>query len=199
MVLLHHSCKDRVLMDEQEVIARCKKKDPLSQQVLYSAYAPKMQSVCCRYVNDPDTAKDLLQDGFVKVFTKIDTYAGDGSFAGWIRRIFVTTSLEYLRQNDSMKFNVSIDENENIEDEFNISVISQLTAEDLLACIAKLPSGYRTVFNLYAIEGYSHSEIAKLLKIKESSSQSQLVRARRILQRNVQSIMGQDYARQGSR
>ena len=93
---------------------------------------------------------------------------------------------------------MSADDYENIEDEFNTSVLSQLTVDDLLACIAKLPSGYRTVFNLYAIEGYSHSEIAKMLNIKESSSQSQLVRARRILQENVKSIIGYDYAKQGN-
>jgi len=186
-------------MSDQELIEGCRSNDPLSQQALYEAYAPKMMSICYRYVNDTDIAKDLLQDGFVKVFTKIDTYTGDGNFAGWIRRIFVTTALEYLRQNVSMKFHVPIDEHDYIEDDLNVSALSQLTAEELLACIAKLPPGYRTVFNLYAIEGYSHGEIAQLLKIKESSSQSQLVRARGILQKNVRSIMGQDYARQKSK
>jgi len=185
-------------MDEKDLIAGCKRRDPLSQRLLYTAYAPKMLSVCNRYVNDIDTAKDVLQDGFVKVFTKIDTYSGEGAFAGWVRRIFITTSLEYLRQNNALRFSMSADDYENIEDEFNTSVLSQLTVDDLLACIAKLPSGYRTVFNLYAIEGYSHSEIANMLNIKESSSQSQLVRARRILQENVKSIIGYDYAKQGN-
>lgn len=158
-------------------------------------YAPKMMSVCYRYLNDTDTAKDLLQEGFVKVFTKIDTYTGEGSFAGWVRRIFVTTSLEYLRKNGQMKLNVPLDEYEYIEDNINTSALNQLSAEDLLACIAKLPSGCRAVFNLYAIEGYSHSEIAKMLNIKESSSQSQLSRARRMLQSDINLMIGKEYAR----
>lgn len=184
-------------MSEQELIVGCKRNDPMSQRMLYTTYAPKMMSVCCRYVSDRDIAKDILQDGFVKVFTKIGTYTGDGAFAGWIKRIFVTTSLEYLRQNDSMRLVVPLDEYENIEDEVNISVLSQMSADDLMNYIAKLPSGCRTVFNLYAIEGYSHSEIAKMLKIKENSSQSQLLRARRILQKNIKSIIGKEYAKQG--
>ncbi|MFA6335446.1 MAG: sigma-70 family RNA polymerase sigma factor [Bacteroidales bacterium] len=186
-------------MKDLELIAGCKRRDQKAQRELYAAYAPGMMSVCRRYVNDPVTAQDILQDGFVKVFTKIDTYSGKGAFAGWIRRIFVTTSLEYLRRNGFLKLRVPIDESGPVEDEISTTVLSHLTAEDLLACIAKLPTGYRTVFNLYVIEGYSHNEIAKMLNIKESSSQSQLTRARRILQKNVQSIIGQDYAKQRSK
>lgn len=183
-------------MNEQDLIEGCKKKDPISQRKLYTAYAPKMMSVCCRYLNDRDTAKDILQDGFIKVFTRIGTYTGEGSFAGWMKRIFVTTALEYLRHNDSMKFTVPLDEYINVEDEINTSVLSQLSADDLMDQISKLPSGCRTVFNMYAIEGYSHNEIAKMLKIKENSSQSQLVRARKILQKNIMSKVGKEYARQ---
>ncbi|MDP4277291.1 MAG: RNA polymerase sigma factor [Bacteroidota bacterium] len=184
-------------MDEQELIAGCRRKDPSFQKMLYNTYAPKMMSVCYRYVTDKDTAQDLLQDGFLKVFTKIGTYTGEGSFAGWIRRIFVTTSLEYLRRHALMKFTCPLDDYDSqIEDDGNASALSRLTAEELLALIAKLPAGCRTVFNLYAIEGYSHSEIAGMLKIKESSSQSQLVRARKMLQRTIEPIIGEAYARQ---
>jgi RNA polymerase sigma factor (sigma-70 family) len=185
-------------MDEQELIGGCKKNDPLSQKLLYKNYAPQMMSVCYRYVSDRDTAKDLLQEGFVKVFTKIKTYSGKGSFAGWIRRIFVTTSLEYLRENGSMKTTVSLDEQEDMEDERATSVLCTLSAEDLMGYVTQLPAGCRTVFNLYAIEGYSHQEIAKILKIKEHSSQSQLLRARRILQNKIKSIIGTEYAKQGN-
>jgi RNA polymerase sigma factor (sigma-70 family) len=185
-------------MDEQDLIGGCKRQDPLSQKRLYQAYAPKMMSVCYRYVNDKDVAKDLMQDGFVKVFTKIGTYSGEGSFAGWIKRIFVTTSLEYLRQNGYMKLTVPLDEYENIADEASTSALCQLSANDLMGYIAKLPPGCRTVFNLYAIEGYSHSEIANMLSIKENSSQSQLLRARRILQKKIKTIIGIDYAIQGN-
>ncbi len=176
-------------MNELDFIFGCKENDPKSQRLLFEKYAPRMLSICRRYVTDFETAQDLLQEGFIKVFTKIETYSGEGSFAGWMQRIFVTTSLEYLRRNNMMKDRISIDECENIEDEIHPSVLSKLTTDDLLECIRQLPSGYRTVFNLYAIEGYSHSEIAKMLSISESSSQSQLVRARKILQRNVQCVI----------
>lgn len=182
-------------MSDEKLIAECKKGNPQSQRMLYTQYASKMMSVCYRYVNNKEIAQDILQDAFVKVFTKLDTYTGKGSFAGWVRRIFVTTSLEYLRKNDLMRFSTSIDEHSNIEDEDNVSAMSKLTADELLKCIANLPSGYRTVFNLYAIEGYSHSEIASLLNIKEKTSQSQLLRARKILQKDVEAILGHEYIR----
>jgi RNA polymerase sigma factor (sigma-70 family) len=187
-------------MSEQELIVNCKLRLPSAQQALYSLYAPKMLSVCRRYVTDPEIAKDVMQEGFVKVFTKINSYTGDGCFSGWIRRIFVTTSLMYLRKKSSVAYSVSIDECENLVDvvaegdEVTESSLNRLTADDLLRCIAKLPAGYRTVFNLYAIEGYSHGEIAKMLHIKESTSQSQLVRARKILQNSIKSMIGQAYA-----
>ena len=138
-----------------------------------------------------------MQEGFIKVFAKIGTYKGEGSFAGWIRKIFVNTSLEYLRKNSCVKFYIPVDECVNLEDDFNVSALSKLNTDDLLACIEELPVGYRTVFNLYAIEGYSHTEISEILNIKESTSQSQLMRAKRILQKNVQSLIGKEYARQG--
>lgn len=182
-------------MNEEKLIEECRKGNPQAQRSLYTLYAPKMMSVCYRYVNNKEIAQDILQDSFVKVFTKIDTYTGQGAFAGWVRRIFVTTSLEYLRKNDLMKFSVAIDEYSNIPDEDNVSAMSQLTVDELLNCIAKLPPGYRTVFNLYAIEGYSHNEIANLLNIKEKTSQSQLLRARKILQKEVETIMGYEYVK----
>jgi len=184
-------------IDEAELIAECKKGDPKAQRLLYTMYASKMLGVCRRYANDKDVAQDLLQDGFIKVFEKIGTYKGEGAFAGWIRRIFVNTSLEYLRKSSLMNFSVNIDECINIKDEIQTSTLSKLNTEDLLACISRLPVGYRTVFNLYAIEGYSHSEIAEMLHIKESTSQSQMLRAKRLLQKNVQSIIGEEYARHG--
>ena len=184
-------------IDEAELIAECKKDNPKAQRLLYTMYASKMLGVCRRYANDPDVSQDLLQDGFIKVFEKIGTYKGEGAFAGWIRRIFVNTSLEYLRKSSLMNFSVNIDECINIKDEIQTSTLSKLNTEDLLACISRLPVGYRTVFNLYAIEGYSHSEIAEMLHIKESTSQSQMLRAKRLLQKNVQSIIGEEYARHG--
>jgi RNA polymerase sigma-70 factor (ECF subfamily) len=147
-------------------------------------------------VTDRETAKDILQDGFIKLYTKIDTYSGTGSFAGWTRRIFVTTALEYLRQHDALKQSAPIEEYGNLIEDHDATVLDKLSADDLMDCVAKLPDGYRAVFNLYAIEGYSHNEIAGMLDISESTSRSQFMRARKILQKEVQNIIGQEHAKQ---
>ena len=177
-------------MSEAELIERCKRRDPNAQRLLYEQFANKMLSVCVRYVSDLNVAEDMLQEGFIKIFDKIGSFRSEGSFAGWIRRIFVTTCLEYIRKNDPLKHNTDIEEYGYIEDKVNESVVSRMSADDLMSCIKRLPAGYRTVFNLYVIEGYSHNEIAKMMNIRESSSQSQLVRARRILQKEVTNLMG---------
>ena len=184
------------ISDEQQLIAGCIEGKPRAQKELFEQYASVMLSVCVRYVNDRETAKDILQDGFIKLYSKIDTYSGTGSFAGWIRRIFVTTALEYLRQNDALKQSASIEEYSNSIVDEKITVLDKISADDLLDCISRLPEGYRTVFNLYAIEGYSHSEIAGMLGISESTSRSQYMRARNILQKNVQLLIGQEHAKQ---
>ena len=184
------------ISDQVQLIAGCKVGKPRAQKELFEQYASAMLSVCIRYVNDRETAQDLLQEGFIKLYTKIDTYSGNGSFAGWVRRIFVTTALEYLRQKDALKQSVNIEEYDNLITDHDIGVLDKLSADDLLDCISKLPDGYRTVFNLYAIEGYSHSEIADQLEISESTSRSQFMRARNILQQNVQSLIEKEHAKQ---
>ena len=184
------------LSDEEQLIAGCKEGKPWAQKEIFERYSGVMLSVCVRYVTDRETARDILQDGFIKLYTKIDTFSGSGSFAGWVRRIFVTTSLEYLRQNDALKQRASIEEYGNSIPDNDATVLDKISADDLMECIAKLPDGYRTVFNLYAIEGYSHPEIAEMLGINESTSRSQFMRARKILQKNVHSLIGQDHARQ---
>jgi len=173
------------ITDEQRLIAGCIDGKPWAQKQVYELHASAMLSVCVRYVNNRETARDLLQEGFIKVFTKTHTYSGTGSFAGWIRRIFVTTALEYLRQNDALKQSESIDDyNHSIED-VDVSVLENISANDLMQCISELPDGYRTVFNLYAIEGYSHAEIGNILNINENTSRSQFMRARKLLQKTV--------------
>jgi len=184
------------LSDEGQLIAGCKDGKPWAQKEIFEQYASVMLSVCVRYVSDRETARDILQDGFIKLFTKIDSYTGAGSFAGWVRRIFVTTALEYLRQKDALKQSSSIEEYSNLIVDNDLSILDKISADDLMNCIAKLPDGYRTVFNLYAIEGYSHIEIAGMLEINESTSRSQFMRARKILQKNVQSIIGKENAEQ---
>jgi len=184
------------LSDQEQLIAGCKEGKPWAQKKIFELYASCMLSVCIRYVNDRETARDLLQDGFIKLFTKIDTFSSIGSFAGWVRRIFVTTSLEYLRQNDALKQGLPIEEFSNLIITNEVTVLDKISADDLMDCVAKLPVGYRTVFNLFAIEGYTHTEIAEMLGISESTSRSQFMRARNILQKKVQFLIGQENAKQ---
>jgi len=181
--------------DEQKLIQGCLNSEPWAQKEIYELYAPTMMSVCIRYVNNRETARDLLQDGFIKLFTKIDTYSGLGSLPGWIHRIFVTTALEHLRRNDALKQSENLDEHNSYIEDYEVTSIEKISADDILACITQLPTGYRTVFNLYAIEGYSHFEIANILNISENTSRSQFMRARKILQKHILSLTGYDHAR----
>lgn len=172
------------MSDLQELIAGCKCRDNVARKKLYELYAPAMLGVCVRYLGDKETARDILHEGFIKVFTKIDSFSGAGSFEGWMRKIFVTTALEYLRSAKIWQIS-DLSEAEEIRDNFSIGVIERLSAEEILQCINELPAGFKTVFNLYAIEGYSHAEIARILHIQEASSRSQFARARQLLQTKI--------------
>jgi RNA polymerase sigma-70 factor (ECF subfamily) len=190
IVSLHHQ-KESVtyIMDEKRMIDACMQGESWARKKVYEQYAPSMMSLCMRYVGDTETARDLLQDGFIKVFTQIRTYSFQGAFGGWIHRIFVTTSLEYLRKTDALRSAVDIvDYNEQLQD-VDVSVLDRLSEEELLDCIRELPAGYRTVFNMYAIEGYSHKEIAESLGISVVTSKTQFLRARTALQKKVKSLM----------
>ena len=154
-------------MEEEQLIKGCIRGDSRAQKAMYELYAPSMMGVCLRYVCNHETARDLLHDGFVKLFTKMHTYSGRGSFKGWMRRIFVTTALEYLRRNRFLRQMAEFEMIEMCHDEVDISCFEHLSADDLFSCIALLPDKYRTVFNMYAIEEYTHVEIAKELKISE--------------------------------
>lgn len=183
-------------MDEQLLITGCRKGESWARKQLYETYAPAMMSLCLRYVGDKETARDLLQDGFIKVFTKMKTYSGTGAFGGWIYRVFMTTALEHLRKTETTKLFTSIDECPDTLENTDISALEALSADDLLSCVAQLPAGYRTVFNLYAIEGYSHSEIGEMLGISEITSRSQFNRARNTLQKKLELLMKEEYVRQ---
>ncbi len=174
-------------MTEKELIDNCVKRNPHAQRRLYDTYARKMMAVCVRYVSDYDTAQDLLQEGFIKVFMAIESYSGNGSFDGWVRRIFVNTALEYLRKNDILRETINIEEREPMH-EADYSTIAQLSANELMELVTQLPSGFRTIFNLSVVEGYSHKEIGELLGITESTSRSQLSRAKKWLQKHINAI-----------
>lgn len=171
-----------------ELIGGCIKKDPKAQRLLYEKYSSKMLAVCYRYTGNRDEAQDLLHDGFISLFDKIKSYSGTGSFEGWMRKLFVNTALMHLRKRDILRFpeDVSAVDKETHD---NPEVLDNIAARDLLRLIASMPSGFRTIFNLYAIEGFSHQEISESLGISESSSRSQLSRARVWLKEHLSEIL----------
>ncbi len=169
--------------DIQELIERCISGDPLAQKQLYDRFSPKMYGVCLQYSKNIEEAKDILQEGFIKLFRKLRQFKGKGSFEGWVRRIFINTALEKLRAQSRLV--VTDEEIELPTMNLSEKIISDLSAQELLQMIQELSPRYRLVFNLYAIEGYSHKEISKMLKISEGTSKSNLSRARTILQEKV--------------
>ncbi len=171
-------------MGEKELIEGCLSADRRCQEELYLRFSPKMYAVCYRYAGNQNDAEDLLQEGFMRVYRYLGKYRGDGSFEGWIRRIFVNTAIEYYRKKSNL-YAVSDHHLPQLQ-AADISALESLKAEDVMAMVARLASGYRTVFNLYVVEGYSHKEIAEMLGITEGTSKSQLARARYLLQEQME-------------
>lgn len=168
----------------KDFINKLIKGDRISQRTLYEACSAKMYGVCLRYISNHDIAKDILHDGFVKVLTSIKSYRGEGSFEGWVRRIVVNTALEYLRQRKG---------NLEVELDFASSKVSEgeSNGHDLnffLGIVSELPPQYRTVFNLYAVDDYTHNEIAEMLDITESASKSNYSRAKAILRDKLEKV-----------
>ena len=168
---------------ELDMIEGCKKGDRHAQKLLYDRFSGKMFALCCRYVKDKMEAEDVLLTAFTKILERIDQYKNEGSFEGWIRKVMVNESLSYLRKNKSMYVETDI---EAVDKEPNYEKLeNHLEAQDLLKLISELPSGYRIVFNMFAIDGYSHKEIGEQLGINENTSKSQLSRARSVLQKKL--------------
>lgn len=174
-------------MDEITLANNCIKGDPRAQRELFEMYAPKMMGVCLRYMKDQMQAEDVLQDGFVKVFTKLHKYEGNGSLEGWVRRIMVNTALDHLRKSSKFNANVSMDDVD-YKVESDADALSDLMEEDLLKLIQDMPDGYKTVFNMFAIEGYSHKEISDQLGISENTSKSQYSRAKAYLRTKLEEL-----------
>jgi len=168
-------------MTEEAILKGCLQNDPAAQRELYNRYSPKMLSVCYRFAHNREDAEDMLQEGFIKIFSQMHTFGNRGAFEGWIRRIIVHTCINILKKNK--KFNESVDiihaTGAVVREE---SVPSIVQAKQIVECIRMLPIGYRTVLNLYAIEGYSHREIGTMLDIEESTSRSQYTRAKAMLE-----------------
>lgn len=167
-----------------QLIDSCIKGNRASQKALYDLLAARMFSVCMRYVGDRDLAQDVLQDGFVTLFTHLESYKGEGSFEGWARKIFVTTALMSLRKKDALKMSDDLEVARGLKAETE-NQIQSLGYKELMSLIMELPPGFRTVFNLYALEGYSHKEIGDMLGISETTSRTQLSRARLWLQNRI--------------
>ncbi|MBR5042145.1 MAG: sigma-70 family RNA polymerase sigma factor [Bacteroidales bacterium] len=165
-------------------IEKAKDGDRRAQKTIYDFLSEKMFAVCLRYMGEREVAEDVLQDGFVTLFAKLDTYTGDGSFEGWARKIFVNTALMSLRKNDVLKESEDVEQARSLSSEAP-SAVQDLGYKELCAMISELPAGFRTVFNMFVIEGYAHNEIARILGISEGTSRSQLLRARALLQAKI--------------
>lgn len=174
-------------ISEEELIAGCKANKRELQKALYQRFSAKMLMVCLRYTKNRQEAEDVLQDGFVKLFTNIGQYNGSGSFEGWIRRIMVNTALEAVRKR---KLDYSSDDIQNFSNDpvSELDAMSKIALDDLLSLIRDLPSGCQLIFNLYVIEGFNHKEIAEKLSVSEGTSKSQLARARQLLQEKINTI-----------
>jgi RNA polymerase sigma-70 factor (ECF subfamily) len=166
------------MMHNQELVAKCLHNNATAQKQLYDAYAPQMLGICYRYTKNMDEASDVLQEGFVKVFRNLHQWKQDGELGAWIRRIMVNTALNWLRDNRKMKWATEQEIPEAQDASDVVTPLQQLQAKQLADLIRKLPPGFQTIFNLHAIEGYTHVEIAQMLGIGEGTSRSQYMRAR---------------------
>ncbi len=168
----------------EQLVPACRRGDRSAQRRMFEALAPKMMALCLRYIGDRPTAEDVLQDGFISLFSKLDSYSGAGSFEGWARRIFVNTALMHLRRTDALKLSDDISEARSLFNE-EATPVQKMGYRELMGLIGKLPPDARTVFNMYVIEGYSHKEIADALGFTEATSRSKLQRARMRLQEMI--------------
>jgi len=173
------------MFDEKKILLQCIKNDPRAQRLLYEKYAPGLLGVCMRFTGNRPEAEDILQEGFVKVFLNIKNFEGRSSLIGWMRRIIINTAITNYHKNLKHQYHIDIDDmkEKNLGD-CDIGD-TEFTKEEMLSVIAELPKGYKMVFNLYALEGFKHKEIAEQLKIDVNTSKSQLSRARALLQRKL--------------
>ena len=173
--------------DLKELIEKCLENDRASQYRFYEYYSTRVFGVCLRYAKNFADAEDILQEGFVKAFKYLQDYSGKGSMESWIRRIMVTTSLNYYKKKNMLNKDVD-PENTNILINKDYEGLSDMSHEEILELIRELPYGYQTVFNLSTIEGYSHKEISEIMQISVNPSKSQLSRAKQVLRNKIESI-----------
>ena len=180
------------MLNEQEIIEGCKQGKPACQEALYRLYGPRMKGICLRYAKTDFEAEDVFQDAFVNVFQNIHTFR-DGTFSSWMRRIFVNAAINNYRRNKKHYDHQDSQELE-VNDDSQLSGLDELNTQELMALINELPEGYRLVFNLNIVEGYSHKEIGELLQIAEATSRSQLARAKNLLKKKLEKINSCKYA-----
>jgi len=169
---------------ETDIVAGCLKKDRKFQEALYKKYSRAMYGICLAYAKDRASAQDMLQEGFIKVFNKMESFTGKGSLEAWVRRIITNTSIDKFRKDSAERKYIDFREPE-LAQGIQENILEQINLKQILGVLKKLPEGARVIFNLYALEGYSHLEISKKLKISVGTSKSQFNRARILLQRRV--------------
>lgn len=176
---------------DKSFINKLKKGDEKAQQLFYQQLAPKMYGICLRFSVDQSEADDILQEGFIRVFTHLKDFRGEGSLEGWVRRTIVNTAINFYKKRVKRWPTTDLEFIKETADE-KYYIIEKLAADELLKLISDLPIGYRTVFNLNVLEGYTHKEIGKMLDISENTSKSQLSRARTSLQKKLKSIKNRE-------
>lgn len=176
------------MFDTEKIVEKCKKNDREAQKLLFETYSPVLFGICLRYAKDKYEAEDTLQDGFLKILNKISDFNGSGSFEGWMKRIIVNTAITNYHKNKKHNQNHDINEIHETNIEGSNFESADYTSEELMKVVNSLPDGYRIVFNLYAIEGYKHKEIAEQLNIDINTSKSQYSRAKKLLRKKLEQL-----------
>jgi RNA polymerase sigma factor (sigma-70 family) len=182
------------MYSDENLIKECLAANAEAQKELYERFAPKFWPVCLRFAKNQMSAEDIMQEGLIRIFRYLEFFKGEGSFEVWMRRIMVNTAINYYKKNLKQNDEKDIDSVFNLSNS-DVDAVSKMTAEEILAVVQTLPDGYRTIFNLHIMEGYPHKEIAEMLGVTESTSKSQLSRARAILQIKINKIYGTNYGK----
>ncbi|MBG0861318.1 MAG: RNA polymerase sigma factor [Bacteroidales bacterium] len=176
------------MMSDQQIIEGCAKHDRKAQQLLYERYSRLLLGICLRYAGDRAEAEDILQESFLKIFFNIKDYSGTGSFVGWLRKVAVNTAITHYHKNLKFRYHIEIEEYVSVETGISSFEEDFFTSDELFKVLNELPAGYRMVFNLYAIEGYKHKEIAELLGIDTNTSKSQYSRAKAAIREKLDKL-----------
>jgi RNA polymerase sigma factor (sigma-70 family) len=176
------------MMSDHQIIEGCAKHNRKAQEMLYDKYSRLLLGICLRYTNDKAEAEDILQESFLKIFFNIKDYSGTGSFVGWLRKVAVNTAITHYHKNLKFRYHIEIDEYVSVETGVSSFEEDFFTSDELFKVLNELPAGYRMVFNLYAIEGYKHKEIAELLGIDTNTSKSQYSRAKAAIREKLRKL-----------